>query len=268
MSNTPIRFDITNQIARIVLDRPAKRNALSQELIAQLTKAVEAVAADESVRLLVLSAEGSVFCAGMDLGEMQARAAQPNAAELWQQDTQVYCDLLAALFTLEIPTLAVVQGPALAGGVGLVLACDMVLAAEESFFSLPEPKRGITAAVLSPFLVYRIGAGNATYLLLSGEKISSADAHRIGLCHEIVPAGRLAERQKQLCDSILTGAPSALAKTKQHLIDSSGSVLRGQLNAAMRISAEARETPDAREGLAAFLQKRPPSWIPWPESFS
>ena len=261
-NNELVKNNITDGIARIVLSRSDKRNALSRELIDQLTEAVGSVEADASIRLLVLAAEGSVFCAGMDLGEMQGRASQSNASELWKQDTRVYHYLLVKLFRLTVPTLAVVQGPALAGGLGLVLACDMVLASETAFFSLPEPKRGITAAVVSPLLIHRIGPGAATQLLLSGEQVSAADAHRIGLCHGVVTADKLDARERELASSIMTGAPSALAMTKQLLIDNVWPELSKQLESGMRVSAQARETADAREGLAAFLEKREPNWSP------
>ena len=260
MSESLVKFDIDAGVARIVLNRPDKRNALTRGLIEQIARVVEKVRTDDSVRLLTLSAEGPVFCAGMDLGEMQQRAAHSDAGELWRQDTQVYRDLLVALFTLPLPTLASVQGPALAGGLGLVLACDLVLATERAVFSLPEPKRGITAAVVVPLLTYRIGAGKATYLLLSGNSVGADQAQRMGLCHEIVPEVRLADRLKEMTASILTGSPSALAMTKQHMIAIAGRSLINQLDAGMKVSAQARETSDAREGLAAFLEKRPPAW--------
>lgn len=255
-----VKLEVEGGIARITLCRSSKRNALTREFLHQIARAVDQTAADSSVRLLVLSAEGPVFCAGMDLGEMQQRATQPDASEQWKADTQVYRDLLASLLTLSVPTLAVVQGAALAGGLGLVLACDMVLAAENASFSLPEPVRGISAAVVAPLLIYRIGSGMATYLLLSGRRISATEGHHMGLCHEIVAADQLAERERELSASILSGAPSALVMTKQHIIDCAGEKLLKQLDRGMQISAEARETSDAREGLAAFLEKRKPSW--------
>ena len=262
MSDPLVELQMNNGVARLTLNRADRRNALSKELITQLTAAVETVANDAGVRLLILTGAGSVFCAGMDLGEMQERAGHPNARELWQQDTHAYHDLLAALLQLRIPTLAVVQGPALAGGMGLLLACDMVLAADEAFFALPEPKRGITAAVVAPLLVYRIGPGRATYLLLSGENVTAAEALGIGLCHEVTSRDLLDERTAALTGSILSGAPAALARTKQHVMETAGAALFEHLQVGMQVSAEARETDDAREGLAAFLEKRRPSWPP------
>ena len=262
MPESILKSAISGGIARVTINRPHKRNALSRELIEQLLAAVRSIRDDQSVRLLVLAAEGTAFCAGMDLGEMEARATSPNAAEEWQRDSIVYRDLLWELCMLPIPTLAVVQGPAIAGGLGLVLACDIVLAAEEAFFSLPEPKRGITAAVVTPLLVYRIGPGAAGYLLLSGRNMTAAAAHRAGLCHEISPSEQLAERERELSSAILTGASSSLQQTKQNLLACAAKSLSADLDVGMQVSATVRDTADAREGLAAFLEKRQPTWYP------
>lgn len=259
---------VKSGVARLTLNRSSRRNALTRELLEDFANAVRGVRADPTVRLLIVAAEGPVFCAGMDLKQMQDRAAHPHAEAEWQRDTRAYRDLLVELLALEVPTLAVVQGPALAGGLGLVLACDLVLAAEDAFFALPEPKRGITAAIVAPLLVYRIGVGAASYLLLSGKNVSAAHAMRTGLCHELAPADELPARERELAASILSGAPAALTMTKQAIslcvgtINRADSPLLEQLDEAMEISADARRTADAREGLAAFLEKRPPAWQP------
>lgn len=261
MSDTAARLDVDDAVATLTLDRPSKRNALTQSFLRELLSHVQTVATNESIRLLILEAEGPVFCAGMDLGEMEQRAGLPNATELWREDTRIYRELIETLFRLPIPTLAVLQGPVLAGGVGIVLACDLVLADEEkAWFALPEPKRGITAAVVTPLLVYRIAAGAAGHLLLSGERFSAAEAHRVGLCHVLAPTDSLTIRRNELRTSILTGARSALALSKQTLQHCTAKTLSEQLDYAMRISADARESEAAREGLAAFLEKRDPEW--------
>ena len=257
-----VRLTTQDDVARLVLSRPQKRNALTRAMLEEVHSAVQTVAVDPSLRLLVLAAEGPVFCAGMDLVEMQDRAANLDATHLWRGDARVYRDVVAALVQLPIPTLAIVQGPVVAGGVGLVLACDIVLAAETATFALPEPQRGITAAVVAPLVTHRAGAGAATYLLLSGRTLSADDGLRLGLCHELSPPDALNERSDDLCRSILTGARSALALTKELLLDTAGRQLLADLEAGMQVSAIARETDDAREGLAAFLEKRPPAWCP------
>ena len=249
-------------VTRIVLNRPQKRNALTRELIRQLHEAVETAANEESVRLVVLAAHGPAFCAGMDLAQMQDRAGRPDAHELWNEDTRVYRDLLVSLVMMPKPTLAVVQGPALAGGMGLTMACDLVLASEAAVFGLPEPKRGITAAVVAPLVCYRAGISTASFLLLSGQNLSAEESLKRGLCHRVVPAEQLPAAEEELCRSILTGAPAALAATKTHLLNTAGKDLIAGLDAGMKVSALARETPDAREGLAAFLEKRQPKWYP------
>jgi methylglutaconyl-CoA hydratase len=262
MNEPLVNLTIEGGVARLVLSRPRKRNALTRGTLEQLLADVDSIARDDSVRLLVLSAEGPVFCAGMDLQEMHDRAARPDASDLWREDAGVYRDVVAAIVRLPIPALAVVQGPVVAGGVGLVMACDLVLAADTATFSLPEPKRGITAAVVAPLVVYRVGAGPAAYLLLSGRTLPAGDAWRLGLYHELTSPDALANRAGELCRSILTGARSALGRTKELLLATAGRQLLADLDAGMRVSADARETDDAREGLAAFLEKRPPAWDP------
>jgi methylglutaconyl-CoA hydratase len=164
-------------------------------------------------------------------------------------------------FQLHVPTVAVVQGPAVAGGLGLVLACDLVLASDAASFALPEPKRGITAAVITPLLVYRAGVSGASYLLLSGESIDARCAHAMGFVHAVEPADRLTTAAEALVQSILAGAPGALAITKQQLMTCGGQNILAQLETAAAVSARARETLEAREGLQAFLEKREPNWI-------
>lgn len=249
-------------VATITLNRPQKRNALSRALLAQLSVVVHQIEADSEIRVVLLKGSGSVFCAGMDLAEMQETAALPHAVELWNGDTKIYREIVGRLFALPVPTVAVVNGPAVAGGLGLVLACDLVVTSETATFSLPEPKRGITAAVVTPVLVYRVGNAHASHLLLSGRSIDATRAREIGLCHEIVPPEQLDRAANELARSILSGASTALAISKRQLRASAAVDVLKQLELAATVSAEARATEDAREGLQAFLEKRPPTWQP------
>jgi len=237
-----IRTSIESNVARIVLCRSDKRNALSRQLLTELNSAVTDALNNPQTRVLVLEAEGSVFCAGMDLGEMQQRATSENGREEWQKDSKDYCELLISLYSATVPTIAVLQGPVLAGGVGMILACDFVIAAEGAFVSLPEPQRGITAAMVTPLLVHRIGAGPAAALLLSGDRMTVTRA------------------AQQLATSIMKGSPQALATTKQHVDRIAGGNMAEKLRDSIEVSAAARATDDAREGLAAFLEKRAPGW--------
>ncbi len=255
-----VNSGIANGVGRVTLNRPDKRNALRRDFIEQLSEAIAELKKDDSLRVLVLEAEGSVFCAGMDLSQMQDRASSANGTQQWQKDSEVYCELLTELYSIPVPTVVALQGPVLAGGVGIVLACDIVIASDNAFLMLPEPVRGITAAMVTPLLIHRVGAGIAGHLLLSGEKMSAQRAWQIGLCHDVVATDDLPDRIDALIKSILSGSRSALALTKQHLARCSNDSLVAQIQSSVGVSAEARETNDAREGLAAFLEKRKPAW--------
>ena len=260
-----LRFDHDLSIARITLTRPARRNALTRSMIVQIEEEVSRLVechrdSPASVRLLTIAAEGPVFCAGMDLGEMEARARDDSGPAEWLQDSLVYCELIKSILLAPFPVLAVMQGPVLAGGVGVVLACDLVIASETAFLSLPEPQRGITAAMVTPLLTARVGMGHAGNLLLSGQRIAAANLVSCGIIHHVCPEGELGPAELEWTDRILSGSPVALAQTKQYIREFASPLLESQLNEAARYSALARETPDAREGLQAFLEKRKPSW--------
>jgi methylglutaconyl-CoA hydratase len=260
--DTFVNSKIESGVGRITLSRAEKRNALKREFIQQISHAVEQLSQDDSLRVLILEAEGSVFCAGMDLGEMQQRAQSESGKQEWQKDSEVFADLLSAIFQLPVPTIAAMQGPALAGGVGLILACDFIVASSSAFVMLPEPARGITAAMVTPFLVHRIGSGPATQLLLSGERMSAQRCFENGLMYEVVEPDDLPARIDSLTTSMMSGSKSALAITKNHVQRCGGDNVIEQLKMSIGVSAQARETSDAREGLAAFLEKRKPNWQP------
>jgi methylglutaconyl-CoA hydratase len=255
-----VQKNIEGGVATVTLCRSEKRNALSRELLRQLSVAVNEVLADSETRVLVLKAEGKVFCAGMDLAEMQDRASSADGQNEWMQDSKDYCDLLVAIYTSKVPTIASMQGPVLAGGVGMVLACDFVVAVEDSFISLPEPQRGITAAMVTPLLVHRVGAGPAGHLLLSGRRQSAKDAATKGLVYEVTTNALLDDSVASLAKSIMQGSPEALAITRRHLDDIGGNDLVVRIRQSIEVSAQARASDDAREGLAAFLEKRQPNW--------
>ena len=257
-----IRTEFSDGVGRLTLNRPEKRNALKRDFIEEIKQGIHELSQDEALRVFVLQAEGSVFCAGMDLGEMQERAQSADGKAEWQRDSEVYCDVLVDLYSLKVPTIAAVSGPALAGGMGMILACDLMIASDNTFFMLPEPMRGITAAMVTPFLVHRMGAGPATYLLLSGKRLTAEKAGQLSLCHEVVAAEEFTGQLDSLIQSVLTGSKSALEITKNHIAECLSVDLIAQVKKSILVSAEARETEDAREGLAAFLEKRQPHWQP------
>lgn len=255
-----VRLAIDADVARLTFSRPEKRNALSRAFMSELRAALDSLTPRHDLRLLIVEANGPVFCAGMDLAEMQQHAAADDPPAEWHADTEAYRDLIVHLFTLEMPTLAVLQGPAVAGGVGLALACDLVLAAESAYLALPEPRRGIVAALVTPLLLYRAGASAASRLLLSGQNLPAHEARQCGLFHEVVADSELAGLRDEWVGGILTGSRESLAVTKRQIQSCNAAELLAQLDAAVILSAEARATPDAREGLTAFLEGRTPGW--------
>lgn len=255
-----LRINVHEHTGTIILDRPDKRNALSRELMRELDQAIGDLHGERRVRAVVLTGAGAAFCAGMDLSEMETTAALPNAQEQWREDAGDYCDLLERMLLFPKPIIAAVNGPAIAGGLGLVLACDIVLAASDARFGVPEPRRGLVAGIVAPLLAFRIGAGRAAYLMLTSETIDTPTALTMGLCHETIAPDLIWARAVQIAGQCAAGAPEALLLSKRMLNETIGEHLRMQLAAGAAVSATARTTEAAAEGLRAFLEKRSPKW--------
>jgi enoyl-CoA hydratase/carnithine racemase len=244
----------------IVLHRPDKRNALTRQMLADLMEAFNDLHQEKRVRAVIVTGSGSAFCAGMDLGEMRETSSQPDALERWHEDAVLYRDLVELMLRFPKPIIAAVNGPAVAGGAGLLLACDIVLATAEARFGLPEPRRGIVAGLVSPLLNFRVGGSHAANLLLTARTIEASEAHRIGLYHELVAGDLIWARAHELAGEIEKCAPEAIQLTKKVLNETIGEHLFTQLAAGAAASATARTTEAAAEGLAAFLEKRDPKW--------
>jgi len=255
-----IKTHVHAHTGTIILNRPEKRNALSRALLAELMRAFDDLHQLRTVRAVVLAASGTAFCSGMDLAEMHSTSKSPDALAQWHHDAAAYRDLLETMLRFPKPLIAAVGGPALAGGAGLALACDIVLATDAAAFGLPEPRRGLVAGIIAPLLAFRVGAGRAAYLLLSAQTIPAAEAHRIGLYHELVPADHLWPRANELAGQCAACAPEALLLTKRMLNETIGEHLTTMLTAGAAVSATARTTEAAAEGLSAFLEKREPKW--------
>lgn len=244
----------------IVLNRPEKRNALSKELLSELQQAFEDLHQERNVRAVILTGAGSTFCAGMDLAQMLGTSKQPNALQLWHEDAVQYKELLETMLRFPKPIIAAVNGPAVAGGAGLILASDIVIASPSARFGLPEPRRGLVAGMVTPLLTFRIGAGYAANLLLTGELIEAAEAHRVCLYHEIVNEDLVWARAHEIAGSCARSARESLQLTKKMINETIGEHLGVLLAAGAAASATARTTEAAAEGLAAFLEKREPKW--------
>jgi methylglutaconyl-CoA hydratase len=244
----------------IVLNRPEKRNALTRQMIADLSQAFTDLHGEKQVRAVILIGSGTAFCAGMDLAEMQAAASMPDAQQQWHDDSLQYQELIEQMLRFPKPIIAAVNGPALAGGAGLLLASDIVLATPAAKFGLPEPKRGIVAGMVSPLLSFRIGAGHASHLLLRANTIDADMALQLGIYHELIADDLIWAKAHDIAKEIAESAPEALQLTKRMIYENIGEQLLTQLVAGAAISATARTTEAAAEGLAAFLEKRPPKW--------
>jgi methylglutaconyl-CoA hydratase len=245
----------------IVLNRPDKRNALSRQMLTDIAQAFDDLHQERRVRAVILTGAGSAFCAGMDLSEMQETSNQSDAFMQWHRDAIQYRELIDQMRRFPKPIIAAINGPVVAGGAGLLLASDMVVAAQEAKFGLPEPRRGIVAGMVAPLLVFRVGASHAANLLLTARMIGAAEAHRIGLFHEVVSADLVWARAQEISGEIAQSAPESIQLTKRLLNETIGEHLETLLTAGAADSATARTTDAAREGLAAFLEKREPKWL-------
>jgi enoyl-CoA hydratase/carnithine racemase len=255
-----IQVKVYGAAGTIILNRPERRNALSRAMLEELRQALEDLHGERRARCVVLTGAGSAFCAGMDLAEMLETARSDHAHVQWHEDSVAYRDLLLDMLRFPKPIIAAVNGPALAGGAGLVLASDIVVAGRDARIGLPEPRRGLVAGLVAPLLAFRVGGSLAAYLLLSAESLDADAALARGLFHEIVPTDKVWARAVELAGLCARSAPEALQLTKKMLNESIGESLMTLLTVGAAVSATARTTEAAAEGLAAFLEKREPQW--------
>jgi enoyl-CoA hydratase/carnithine racemase len=255
-----VKVQVHEHTATVTLNRPQKRNALSRALLGELHQALDDLHQERRVRGVILAGAGKAFCAGMDLSEMLATHEQPDRLEQWRADSVLYHELIEAMLRFPKPLVAAVGGAAVAGGAGLVMACDLVVASRTASFGFPEPRRGIVAGMVAPLLAFRIGGGPAARLLLTAEIVDAAEAYRLGLFHELVDDDKIWARAHELVGQTALGAPEALQMTKRLLNETIGEQMLSQLAAGAAASATSRTTEAANEGLAAFKEKRAPKW--------
>ena len=246
-------------VARVTLNRPELRNAFDDELIKKLNDAFEDVAKDKAVRVMVLAGNGPAFCAGADLNWMKRIAGYGYDENL--ADAKALAGMLAALDRLPKPTIARVHGPVFAGGTGLVAACDIAVGTPEAKFCLSEAKLGLSPATISPYVMRAMGERNARRYFLTAEAFDAQEAYRIGMLSALVESRELDATIASIVQHLLAGGPEAHAKIKALIRAVAGRRVDDALAAktAQRI-AEIRGSPEGREGIAAFLEKRKPSW--------
>jgi methylglutaconyl-CoA hydratase len=254
-----VLLEQANGIASICLNRPEVHNAFDDALIAQLSELLEQLDQDSSVRCVALRGAGKSFSAGADLNWMQAVASYSEAEN--KRDALALGGLLHRLYGLQKPSVAIVQGAALGGGVGLVAACDIAVASDQAKFALSEIKLGLIPAVISPFVIAAIGARATKGYALSGERFNADEALRLGLVQQVVPASELDARADALCTTLASYSSNTLAAVKDLIRNVNGQAIDGQLldATAQRIATQ-RVSLSGREGISAFLEKRPPNW--------
>jgi methylglutaconyl-CoA hydratase len=249
-----------NGIARVTLDRPTTHNAFDEALIAALTEAFTALGNNPHVRAILLSGNGKSFCAGADIAWMRRAGGWTEAEN--RADAMKLSDMLVAIDTCPKPVIARIHGAVAGGGVGLVACADMAVAIEGAKFRLSEVRLGLTPATISPFVVAKIGAGQARRWFLTAEGFGAAEAERMGLVHAVAADDAAADAQiATLLDHLAAAAPGAVADAKTLIRDVAGRPVSDELRAltATRIAAR-RASAEGREGLAAFFDKRPPEW--------
>jgi methylglutaconyl-CoA hydratase len=244
-------------IAKITLNRPEKRNALSFQLVAELIDALDEVQRS-AAQILILTGAGKAFCAGMDLEELKTLTGKPHAENV--ADSKKMARIFRRLYEFPKPTIAAVNGAAIAGGTGLATMCDFTLAVPEAKFGYTEVRIGFVPAIVSSILVWQVGHKTARDLLLTARIFDAAEAYRLGLVNEVVGTEQLVKRARELAMQLMENSPSSLQLTKKLINGFISAQLDAQIEQAVEENARIRQTADFREGVASFLEKRKPRW--------
>jgi methylglutaconyl-CoA hydratase len=257
MAHQTLHLKYSGEIATITLNRPERRNAISPEMIGELLSAFDEVETSPT-QVLILTGAGKAFCSGMDLEALKVLATQSPAEH--QKDARRLAEMCRRIWSFPKPTIAAVNGPAIAGGGGIATLCDFTIAVPEAKFGYPEVRIGFLPAVVAIFLVRQIGEKQARDLLLTGKAIDAAEAHRLGLITQIVSPDGLMKAAEELAATLIASSPVSLRTTKKLLCDFAAPEIDRELELAIAESAQIRTTQDFREGLASFLEKRSPRW--------
>jgi methylglutaconyl-CoA hydratase len=257
MNYKTIQVDLDSSVATVTLNRPDKRNAISYELIDDLIRALDDVN-NSSARILIVTGAGKAFSSGMDLENLKALIGRTPEQNV--EDSRTMVSLFRSLYEFPKPTIAAVNGPAIAGGTGLALLCDFTLAVPDAKFGYTEVRIGFVPAIVSTFLLRQVGEKIARDLLLTGRIFDAAEALKMGLINEIVAPEKLLDRARELASQLAELSPLSLLYTKRLLIDQARRELDSQMEAAIRENAGIRQSADFREGIEAFLEKRKPKW--------
>jgi methylglutaconyl-CoA hydratase len=257
MTYKTLQLAFASSIATLTLNRPEKRNAISYELIDDLRRALDEVN-KSSARVLIVTGAGKAFSSGMDLDNLKALIGRTPEQDL--EDSRTMVSLFRTLYEFSKPTIAAVNGAAIAGGTGLALLCDFTLAVPEAKFGYTEVRIGFVPAIVSTFLLRQVGEKIARDLLLTGRIFDASEALKLGLINEIVPLEKLLDRAGELAAQLIENSPLSLFHTKRLLTDHARADLDSQIESAIRENAGIRQSEDFREGMESFLEKRKPRW--------
>jgi methylglutaconyl-CoA hydratase len=257
MNYKTLQLVFDSAVATLTLNRPDKRNAISYELIDDLIRALEEVR-NSPARILILTGAGKAFSSGMDLENLRALIGRTPVQNL--EDSRTMVSLFRSLYEFPKPTIAAVNGAAIAGGTGLALLCDFTLAVPEAKFGYTEVRIGFVPAIVATFLLRQVSEKIARDLLLTGRIFDAAEALKMGVINEIVPPEKLLDRARELAAQLTENGPLSLFYTKRLLTDHARADLDAQIEVAVRESAGIRESADFREGIESFLEKRKPKW--------
>jgi methylglutaconyl-CoA hydratase len=260
MRYTTLQVEVLNHVGLIWFNRPEIHNALDETMLAELRAALRAMERDKGVRAVVLAGHGRSFCAGADLNWMKRAANYTRARNL--KDAKALAETLWTLHSLDKPTVARVHGNVFAGGMGFVAACDIAIASTEAVFCVSEVKLGLIPATISPYVVRAMGERAASRYFLTAERFEAAEAYRIGFVHDICLPAELDARVNDVLGYLIQGGPHALAQSKGLIALSGGTRLTPAIRTetARRIAAT-RASSEGKEGIASFLEKRPPKWV-------
>lgn len=245
-------------IATITLNRPEKRNAISFQLVAELLSALDDFEQSPDAQVVIITGTGKAFCAGMDIEELKDLLGKNHAQNL--EDSARMAQLFRRIYDFPKPTIAVVNGAAVAGGTGIATMCDFTLATPDAKFGYTEVRIGFVPAIVSSILVWQVGHKIARDLLLTGRMFNSGEAHRYGLVNEVIEPERLMDRARQLAVEIMQNSPSSVRATKKLINGFLAPHLDAEIAQAIEDNAQIRSTADFREGVSSFLEKRKPKW--------
>jgi methylglutaconyl-CoA hydratase len=256
MMSDLVHYAHRGQAAVLTINRPDQRNALSRALIVELSHAFHRAAVDPAVRCVVLTGSGTAFCAGMDLEELRGSLGA-ESGKVWE-DAAKLSELYDFIYKLPKPTIAAVNGAAVAGGAGLVTVCDLAISVPDAKFGYPEVRRGLVAAMVLPHLLRHVGERIARWLLLTGELIDAVEALRMRLINQVTAPEHLMDVVDSVTEALTQGGPLAIATTKELLGRCSRQAV--SVDELAQASAEPRLSDECRQGLAAFFEKKPAPW--------